>query len=186
MRTYEEAAYAAERLVNTIVRYNGKAVKIITIDMDGGVALKYLVSGRNDVCKLADLDITPVPLGYVNVGTYATYVSRSPVRRDWKQGLRTNTMRCTGDRFRPEEIPNKSLALAIENVYPSLNDAFSAIDAGVNAMAFSRDFALIGNRGIMYKGIVEVGNFLDKKDKRYHLNDNAKWLLESLEEVVNG
>lgn len=187
MRTYDEPMYAADRLVNTIVRHKGLAVKVMAIDPEGNCGVKLLSSGRNVLCKLAELDITPVPLGYVNFNARTTYLSRCPVRRDWKQGLRPNTMRCTGGEFGAEEIPNKVLAQAVENDYPTLAAAFDLVDRGtVHSVAFCRDFALFPGREIQYKGVLNIGNFVDTKDKRYKLNDNAKWAMESLEAVING
>jgi len=186
MQTYDEPAYAADRLVGTIVRYKGKAVKINNIIPDGSVELTYLTVNKRDLVKLKDLDITPVPLGFCNYNGSTTYLSRSPVRQDWKQGLRSRTMRSSSPHWAPDEIPFKVIGKTIENDYPSLENVIVHLKEGaVESMAWHKDFAIdkIGN--IYYKTVGIVGAFLDFKERRFQLAKEYRWVLESLEEAVN-
>lgn len=185
MRTYDEPAYANDRLAGTIVRLGGKAIKIKAISAGGETSFSFLVSGRPGVCLLKDIDITPVPLGFVNFRGLAHYLSRCPVRKDWKQGLRTHTMRFSDGLF-AEDVPYKQIGCTIEGDYPALKDAITALNQGnVAKMAFCRNFAIDAGKKLYYKAIGEVGELIDLKDKRYRLNDNHKWIQETLEEAFN-
>ncbi len=186
MQTYDEPIYAAERLVGTIVRYQGKAVRINEIDLGGGVNLSYITSGKRDLVKLKDLDITPVPLGFCNYSGSTTYLSRSPVRQDWKQGLRSRTLRSSSPRWAVDEIPFKAIGKTIEGEYPKIEAIADHMKEGrVESMAWCRDFSITRAGTIEYKVFGEIGRFLDMKERRFQLNDNYRWVQEALEEVVN-
>ena len=186
MQTYEEPGYAADRLMGTIVRHKGKAVKVDVIGAGGKTGITYISTGRREECNLRDLDITPVPLGFCNLNREATYLSRCPVRQDWKQGLRNKTLRSSSDRWGIDEIPFKAIGYTIENNYPTLKDAFQHLSEGaVNMMAWCRNFAVDSQGNIYFKALGVVGEFLDRKERRFQLKKEFIWVQESLEEVLN-
>lgn len=187
MQTYVEPAYAAERLVGTIVRANNKAVKINNIGIAGDVDFTYLTMNKRDIGKLENLDITPVPLGFCNYNGGISYLSRCPVRQDWKQGLRSRTLRSSNRNWGPDDIPFKVIGKTIENDYPKFEDIFKILESDkVHAIAWCRDFAIDKNLNIFYKAILEpIGKFLDIKERRFSLEKRNRWVEESLVEAIN-
>lgn len=186
MITYEEPAYAAERLTGTIVRHADKAVKVDGLMDVENVAVSYITRGGRATVKLKELDITPVPLGFCNYNGSVTYLSRSPVRNDWKQGLRNKTLRSSSPRWGVDEIPFKAIGTTIDGLFPSLERAFANVkDRELEAMAWCRDFAIDNNLNIFYKTVGVVGAFLDTTERRFHLEKPFRWVQESLEEVLH-
>lgn len=92
MQSYNEVEYAKTRLLETIVSYKGLPVLVESIDSSGLVEFKYIKDLRESSCSLNELDINPLPLGYCNYNRYAFYLTRMPMRQDWKQGLRNRNI----------------------------------------------------------------------------------------------
>lgn len=180
MRVYEEADYANSRLAGTIVRLKG--IPILVERIVGDKAWYHKLSNTElKACKLNDLDINPVPLGYANTLFGATYVTRTPMRQDWRQGLRRQTIRTIPERI---EVDFASLERTIMGVYPTLKECQKQLAAdpfGVQTMAFSRSFAVDRTDQLYYKGrfnIGKVGLF------GYNLADKFDWLRETVEEEM--
>jgi len=189
MRTYTEVGYASERLVGTLVRHAGKAVKVNVIDITGATDITYLSAGRREITTLAKLDITPVPLGFCNFQGQAVYLSRSPVRQDWKQGLRPKTLRVSGEFFRSEDINFKAIGKTVDNEYPTFKDTVEHLNkkgGDIHALAWCREFSLDIEMNIYYKVFGRVGTILDVKDRRFTLDAQYGWVMEALEEALNG
>ena len=129
MLTYEEPGYAADRLTGTIVRHNEKAVKVGMVAGADAVEIVYVVANKRSLCPLKELDITPVPLGFCNYNGNVTYLSRCPVRQDWKQGLRSKTLRSSSPNWHVDEIPFKVIGTTIEGTFPSLDDSIKHLKA---------------------------------------------------------
>lgn len=172
--------YARTRLIGTIVRLEGRAVFIE--DIGGKTAYFHYLTDevrKQSACNLTDLDITPVELGYINFNTDVYYITRMPMRRDWRQGLRA--LSCTTPTNRRIDIPNNVLGKAIENIYPKFEEAIEWIGKGYKAAAFSRNFALSSKGTIQYKerfnvGVVDGNNYL--------LEPKYEWVREALEEEL--
>lgn len=207
MQLYLDKNYAAERLNGTIVRWRGKAVRVIGIAAIS--AVQILRTGENDAAPYNELDLNPVPLGYCNFNGTALYLSRSPVREDWKQGLRVGTMRATFsdgkvvkplredlDRFRDADedengpirlknIPDVEVAKTIEGEYPSLDDILTSLRRGgkkLTQLAYNRNFAVDINFNIFHKGEYLIGKFTSPETHAYQLDDKFWWAKEALEE----
>jgi hypothetical protein len=177
MRTYEEPAYAATRLKECIVRLKDGTPVFVN-----GIARKDVVGyalATPDVPlknKLEDLDINPVPLGYTNTAFGAVYVTRIPMREDWRQGLRRINIRT----IPVMDIDYECLDATIRGVYPTFKEAIKLADKR-GVAAFSRSFAVDKDKTIWYKGRWKVG----KVDMFGHaLDEKFTWLRESLDEEL--
>lgn len=131
--------------------------------------------------RLENFDLNPVSLGYVNHKANAHYLMRSPMRRDWRQGLRMlNLVDSQGQN--PRLIGFKAIAQTIMNKFPSFKNVLAAVSSeDVNSMAFHRDFSVYHNGGLEYKGTFKVGkidlnngNVLIEKD----------WVREAFDEAL--
>lgn len=193
MLLYNERPYANERLADTIVRARIndrlKAVMVMAIRYDDGLTTVRVLSTRNvEDIQYEQLDITPVPLGYVNhpkVG--CGYVCRRPMRQDWRQGLRAKSFICIDGFWGPmTDVPLKQLADCIENEYPSLDKVIGKTINNPNlepdlGMAFHRDFAINQRGDLLWKSLPVA-----KIDR----NRNVEWspqfefVVESYQEAI--
>lgn len=187
---YDDAQYANSRLVGTIVREGGSGMPVMVHECEG------LPDGNIDVVttditkekprkkriKLHDLNISSMPLGYINVGVNCYYVSRIPRRDDWRQGLRDNQLTTRGH----IRIKNcgKELVDMLQKKYPSFEECVKLVKEGeVNAKAFCRVFAVSytlirgGNPVLLYKG-QSVGEVVDGKPDLKHNYIHLKERLE--------
>lgn len=186
MLNYPDKNYASGRLIGTIVRYKEKPV--IVQDMSGDIVkIKNLLTGDYEDGMYPYLDINPVPLGYVNTKGNVYYVSRCPMRKDWKQGLRSQTIRAIliGDTYPvSHELNMKDVARTIIGDFPSLSASIKKLkDGDVSAIAFSRSFALDSVGNIWHKAIRNIGK-LDFKTLKKSIKDEFFWTKEELEECV--
>lgn len=188
MDKYVEPEYAATRLNETIVRLNGVPIMVTRVDEDGTVVGYYLNSLRSLVTTLNEIDINPVDLGYCNreVGE-AIYLTRAPMREDWRQGLRHNTLR-TSDGRRADYITLSELGRTIEGSFPTMMVALGRVmSKAINSLAFSRDWAFNnqadGDVIANYKGM-SVG-LVDPRSLTITLAPRFNWLNETLEEVYH-
>lgn len=171
--------YANNRLQGTIVRLNDEPVFVHEVRRD----MKAEVSKLEDIYNafIADgreLDLTPVPLGMCNFNHNAHYLSRVPLRRDWRQGLRReNFISPTCDHA---AIPPALLAKVIKGEYPALKECFDLVKKGALAAAWSRRWAIGRDSTLIYKNKV-VGT---SKDGVLLLNKEFQFLAEALEEAV--
>jgi hypothetical protein len=187
-----DTEYAARRLNGTVVK--AVAGYLFLVDNtyrspDG----RLVHSGTNLRSNLpeylfhSDLDLTPIPLGMVNLRTGMVYVSRKPMRRYWRQGFSEACMTVkhfSGDRGR---VPYKLLEQPLENAYPTFRSALTSLKRSSsphNSKAFSRDFGLekIDNIvHVIYRGY-RVG---EVQDDVPILTPRHAFLQEHLQEVVN-
>lgn len=190
MILYDDVEYAKQKLIHTVVRVDNEPVMVM--DMGGGhVLIQYLKDGTEKTVLYSTLDITPVPLGYMNTPTKTVFICRRPMRQDWRQGLRSqNLVDLTG---RSVEWDNVSLHNTIVGRYPTLEQAIDyfqenkdtrnpfAVQKTKDKTAFSREFALRSNGNIEYKGLFNVGKI---RNGRPVLEDEFLWLSETLEQVA--
>lgn len=184
--------YASQKLSGSIVRLDGRPIYIESVYEDGIVSFSTF-TGQNRQCQLNELNLEPVPLGYINLRQNTVYGQRVPARY-YIQGLRQNNFLTRG-RSRLGSPIHRSLALynTICGIYPSLADCFESLveREGCQSKAFSRKFALKrnGNRvrdlDLMYRdkkvGVVSQGS----EGINYRLDSNKGYLQECLEEAIN-
>lgn len=183
---YDNAEYANSRLQGTIVRLNnGRPITIMGLeDVRGGeihVDYRTLSTNRQGSCELTDIDLTPVPLGWVNnPGNNASYLARMPMRHDWRQGLRVHNYTSL---FGPDKrfVSNASLSRAIQGKHLDIDGAIEEASNTRKMIPFSRDFAVnkSGKRVFLYfKWTGVVG---DVVNDIVNLNEDFNHLQESLE-----
>lgn len=136
-----DPAYASAKLSGSLVRLGLNPIIINEVD-ESGDTFYMTPRGQEGICNLADLDLEPVPLGYVNHPTGTSYVTRIPARH-WRQGLRDGLIHSRGATSVRISIRDSSLVSTILNRYPTMESCFDAIVNGETVeRAFSRDFAL--------------------------------------------
>jgi hypothetical protein len=188
MKTYDEAEYANNRLKETIVRLrDGTPIQINSIRGIREVLYLNLATQDGGVCSLEELNIDPVPLGYCNIQTHCSYLVRMPMRQDWKQGLRSNSLRDIAGRR--VEVNFSYLVPTIIGKFPSFSDAidrmkaksknpFNTSKAKPKSIAFNRDFCVKEENLIEYKGVFTVGVYTNSGG--YDLKDRFGWVEDCL------
>ena len=146
---YKDVEYASERISGSVVRHNDVPVYVEHISGGGMAHIRKLASdkGFHEV-DYEELDMTPVPLGFVNTIYGVSFARRVPKRRDWRQGLRDIILMVECVLGAPTRIRSTSAELlnTILNIYPSASACVEAIECGeAVGMAFSRVFC-VGNK----------------------------------------
>jgi len=175
--------YAGTRLNGTIVRTkDGVPVEVIRCSQDGA-AIQELLSDRAYMVQLGDLDVSPVPLGYALTDDGLRYVVRKPMRRDWRQGLRSNNYAFideVGRVTKNEKVSRKDLANCILGNYQTASECVKATEILPHAV-FNRRWA-IAKGSLLYKNMV-VGLVHLKPFVEFELMEDFSWLKEELMEV---
>jgi hypothetical protein len=186
MNIYGDLDYARSRLIETIVLLKtiNEPVRVDNIQRRTEVLVTPLnIALPQQWVRLDDLDINPVKLGYINLEKESYYISRTPMRRDWRQGLRVQGLRTPDGRsFNCSAI---QLAKTIKGDYPKLRNCFNPNNnpfiPSPNSIAFSRDFA-VQKSNLWFKGIENVGEI--SPDKSFKLHPKFDWVRELLEEEL--
>ena len=191
MKTYEEADYANNRLRETVVRLkDGTPIQIIVILNSDTVNYIDLLNRKEGICKLSDLNIDPVPLGYCNTQSKCTYLVRMPMRQDWKQGLRFNSLRDINGR--KVDFNYYTIAHTIMGKFPSLSECidkfsntsknpFNTDQRNIKSIAFNRDFCIKDGELLEYKGVYVVGTI---SKNGYKLKERFDWVEDCLKMAI--
>jgi hypothetical protein len=190
MKGYDTADYAATRLNETIIMYKGRPITVKTCTQFGAeIAVSYfdVITEQSGQAFLKDIDLNPPLLGYVNIGNKnCQYITRMPMRKDWKQGVRKNNI-VTPTGHTPD-ISMKHLAKTIMNEFPSLTTVVGKlkdfIKGGyIGTIAFSRDFAADTTGRVYYKSMFSIGE-VDLKTGGIKIKPEYEWVREALMEVT--
>jgi len=147
---HDDVEYAAKRLDSSLVRKsNGNPFYVNhTRKVGKGIFCEgtdLLLNQGADVA-LEDIDLTPVPLGFFNVAGKMAFACRKPMRKDWKQGLSSNSLILYGADKR--DFSFNALVQSIMGLYPSYEEVLSYVRKTRNrSMAFSRDFGVSDKTG---------------------------------------
>ena len=141
----DDLEYASKRLNGTLVRLlNGTPFMVSRTYQ--AETLRHL--GQNMLNEESvdvahnELDLEPVPLGFVNATSGMVYVCRKPMRRDWRQGLSANSIKVYGH-IGGRDLHFKLLNQPILKQYPSFKVAYGRVNTDKKeSTAFSRDFGL--------------------------------------------
>lgn len=207
---YDDIDYARTRLLNTVIRdNNGEPIMVRDLgydEDDDGIILifnflsdPYSAYGR---INLYEANLKPVPLGYLNTSYGSShYLSRIPVREDWRQGLRPNNMGVQSKyNFSDNNMYSETIFMeflpqlgkVIRGEYPSFEESLDrVVNQKYEHVAFSRKFSIY--RGLVddnkfpliYKGTHIIGN-ITKDGKIDKIYDDKKYLSEYLEECLEG
>lgn len=184
-----EYEYARTRLLDTVVLHNSQPVYVrdVGIFRDSNIpmaAITDIYKGTESQVQMSSLDLSPIQLGYVNYKGSLNYVTRVPVRGDYRQGLRHSNMGSTCG-IPVERIPWKVVYHTIMGQYPSLDNVMKDLSKK-GPQAWHRDWGVEKNHDLIYKG-EEVAGFIDVSKgnipvlhKEYDFLE--EFLLEAVEE----
>jgi hypothetical protein len=195
-----DANYAASRIVGTYLPLTNKRGLAYIIDLkksNGSNSLKEAsilasskksIGGDYESFKITDFLFSVGSLGYVNSRFQgAAYLVRLPIRRDYKQGLRTN--QCAIQRntsllnLQGEWLSQNisTVSDCINGVFPSVEEAIERVEEQTEDVAFSRSFAVSANYKLLYKGF-NAGKLT--KDDKLLLDAKFSFLEQELSKVV--
>lgn len=147
---------------------------------------QYESNGEYFYCNydLKELDLTPIPLGFINLkkDDTAVYATRIPIRKYWRQGLGPGNLHLfTFYSYQHKgSFPNSNdLIHTFYNKYPSLEQTLNTVDNS-KIKAFHRNWAL-SKQDLFYR-YKQVGNI--NKNKLILL-DKYFYLSPFLDEVLN-
>lgn len=212
MRNYpeHEAAYAASRingslvmLGNSIVEVDGTYSGINADDYYDRICVEYEIdrekflgvrgsnfivgidhtNGTRIIAKLSDINISPPVIGYVNFGSRAKYVVRTPLRNDWRQGFRYASLMVV-DQINGDEgcdVPYSAISDSVNKKFPKYFDCLQQVSTKpkIESRAWHNHWAINNKSLLLNKGRV-VGIIKDGMPK---LEDKYSYLQESLDEV---
>jgi hypothetical protein len=192
-----DADYARSRIVASYMKGKEKhdgLYKIVEIqakgnDLKTAKILAYDSKNRQVGLTIDMLCFSPGKLGYINdwfSGT-ATFLSRLPIRRDFRQGLRASQL-CSLRNGSSNSISDNWLETNIQSVSSCLCDTYSSLaqviekveEANVD-MAFSKNFALSNKYKLLYKGFV-IGDL--KKDDTFKIQTAFSFVEEEFAKEV--
>lgn len=199
-KEFYDRDHAQNYLSNTVIRLGGNPIYIDHIDYGRGdqlVAIYYpsdkVDKDNRKIVRLdnEELDLTPVPLGFLSVintaDTMTGWCSRIPQRK-WKQGLSHNSLTVispVGYRFlhdRQRVLVSRELARTIKGQFAPLNKALELSKELQKPIAFSRRFA-VDSKNLFYKNHqVTVGTI---ENKIPVLDEDMGFLSEALNEDLN-
>jgi hypothetical protein len=190
LKSFHSPDHAGMRLSGTVIRYKGRPTYIARVRGNWDAEAIDMETGNNiHITSIIDeslVDVSPVPLGFCQIGETARYLCRQPARRN-KQGLSQESVHCEG-----MPIPNifgsasllKALSSTIVNNYVTFKKALVAVRKQEGrSLAFHRNWAVF-NSGeslhILYKFFGSVG----KVDEEDHiiLNKDFDYLKETLQD----
>lgn len=157
-----------------------------TRDTSHFVCSSYYILRDNErkIIPYEDLDLSPVPLGFMNFKGEAYFSSRLP-KRISKHGLCTSNWQARSIKTGKArvELLSVPLALSIKGKYPSVSKCYElSKNEAVNSQAWCRNFAFYKNQ-IIYKDLDVVG-IMEPNLKKYELFSNYFYLKEALEESL--
>jgi len=189
---YDNVDDARMYLSGTVVRLDGTPVYIRQVEPldSGGITARYRVLGednnRNRTLADGGWDLTPVPLGYINLGRDGCYyLIRTPGRR-YHQGLHGDSL-CSLRNGRVTVFGFPDMALLSRTIlgeYPTYQEVYDAVTHGSQPKAFTRTLALNGGGHITleHRG-TEVGY---EADSAMVLYPEFAYLKENIREQLNG
>ena len=183
MRFLRAPRDARQALANCLIRIGESPVWVGDIDDDFNTNLYYPMNGKTsevNLKKVKDINIQPVPLGYVNFSRSAEYITRRPTRR-WKQGLTTDSL---NRGVRRSVMKSKALANCILGRYPKLEDALGMLEKETHiSVAFDRNWSV--EVGVVAPSLFYKGRYVGIIEKgEGKLLPKFEYLIESLAEVV--
>lgn len=213
---FYDTDHASAYLSNSIVRDGkGQPVRIHAVEScsdspkDWRVAVHPIGNKRDRApyaCMLSNLNLEPLPLGFVNVGRIendretgiiqdAFYLQRRPIR-GWKVGLTNNSLGIVN--LRKGDLDSDYVQRTSRNIttvqgfydmvmgkYPSPVEAMQMLRrTRMRSVAFSRRFALTGRGALMYKFFEAPAGEWDGTS--INLNKDFSLLQEQLTEDLGG
>jgi hypothetical protein len=189
-----DADYARSKITASFMRGNqvGSGLYKITDivnrknnDLSKATILSIDEEGEEKSLSISDLSFSVGKLGYVTdryTGA-AFYLSRMPIRRDFKQGLRSSQL-CFVRNGSSNGLPDhwlennvKSVSNCLRDKYLDFNTVLELSEETNSDTPLSKNFALSNKYKLLYRGF-SVGS-LNKKDK-FSLSTQFNFLEEEL------
>ena len=196
MYTNDNPEYVNGRLQQTIIRLNtgvpvyceGTRRSIGEERREGPIHLWYRpisLSNFGELKKklIEEFNLSSPPLGYINYEGAAYFVSRRPMRRDWRQGIRQSNLDVSRS-GRTGQYSFSSLypvIIPILKMYPTYKETVDRVEDVYTDCAFTRNFSLDDRGRLWYKGRDVVG---EDGGGSPRLFDNFFWLNELLTEEM--
>ena len=185
----DDVNYASQRLVETIIRYEGEAVEVVEVyleDPDKPLKVRAfnILNEQPVVDYIDNYDLTPVKLGFVNLPAFnnVAYYERKPKRQDWRQGFRKNNAYLA---WGFNWWDGKAIANTINGIFPKVEEAMNDLKGEGMFRAWHRDFCVNGMKDIFYRFYGKVGNFVERDGKEFVLDAKFFWVEESLKESLS-
>lgn len=178
---YEFIDYAQGRLVDTVISIDQVPCYVMAVSDDRKIKYKTFPAGVLQVCSLDSdkIDLTPLPLGYVNFKRGSTYLTRIPQRR-WKQGLDYRGIRSQGLDYREDDwFTSRAMLDCFNTKYPSYLEALFLLEEDRPCVAFSSKWAVDYEGAVFFRG-TKVG----KIEGEITLKETYGYLQEMLEESL--
>lgn len=189
-----DAEYAKSRIVSSCMKSKENLLRVYDIkavnnDFSTAAILAVDENKKNVIVKASDLSFNVGQLGYINefISGIAYYLTRLPIRRDFKQGLRSSQL-CYSRNGSTSTISEswfenniKPINNCLNNKYPKLEKAIETIDESNCDVAFSKNFALNEKYALLYKGF-KAGRLT--KDDKIKLDFNFNFIEEELAKEV--
>lgn len=180
MLNFKDMEYANTRFSGTWVKKDKKLVYIHRINLEGRVTYMTNDEGSHLHCDFGKLDLSPVKLGYRNMGTQSFYLYRLPIRQ-YKQGLR------------PENIGGSNVRIQMYSLkdvnyikYPNIEQCLDRLEnREAVRVAWSPKFSIMRSKNemnLLYKQHT-VGN-VNTENGKCLLHSKNLYLQESLEEAL--
>lgn len=181
--------YARQFLVGSYVLYNGNIILVNDIHGDGLVEFSYFDHpDRWEETALQNIDLSPMPLGYMNMDNKAAFLARVPARQ-FRQGIREGNLQIyDGGAWRrvmgrlPQAFIN-----TVRGNYPTVDRCFMEIyNNGKESRAFSRKFAIKSGKNKELSPLHYRGNNVGtiSPDLNFKLKNKFGFLKESLVEIL--
>lgn len=178
---YELIDYARGRLDDTVIMIDGSPsfIKMVTGNRELVFRNLTLDDGGAISMDSDKVDLTPIPLGYLNSVFGASYLVRLAQRR-WKQGLDKRAVMVRGKDCRREDwFYTEDMEQCLTNVYPSFEEAKALAIKDDITVAFNKRWAISAKDSLFHRGML-VGTC----KKKVSLQKVYKYLQEILEEVI--
>lgn len=158
-----------QMLSSSVCMYKNKPYFVINVNVTYTARCFNLLTQREEHIKDCTEETFSAPttrVGFINVKGGVVYCTRSPIRR-YKVGLSAENIK-----FRAlddlvaypsglretlsflSDLQRTEMADAIMNKYPTIEDAFVRCQEGASAVAFDKQFAILGNGRIVYKDTI--------------------------------
>jgi hypothetical protein len=188
---YGSLEYANQKLRRTVVMHKGLSVLVLDVvgDNDNITLITETRTCERIEAPIEEFDIRGFKLGYANNADGCVYLSRVPMRSDWRQGLRERNVLMSGGRYRRTSAPSISRIMeSLETKYPSMVDAFKDVSSGkAAAVAFSPAFCFKRTKSgvsLCYRNFRKVGEV--STDGSYKLSDKFSFLDLFLKKLEQG
>ena len=180
-----EAQYAGTRINNTFMMLKKEGILSYVLEVrgktDGKIMVRHLPDNNRSLeteSPLSDFEFAPGCPGYVNsLRGETTYLVRKPVRRDWRQGLRSSQfsqispsgMKGVSNEWFNSNV--RKISDSIKETYVDFMKAIEIVEESGEPLAFSRNFAIDKNFGLRCReqkvGRVD-GNGLIRLDNKFN------------------